>query len=183
MDIRSRYPRIMSIPKRHSSPAFIAVGCRTFFVTPWTANKRPLLQTSRAAQLFMEVLDAYRTHGKFQLHDFVVMPDHIHVLLTLENTMSIERAVQFIKGGFSYRAGKELGFNPPVWQKGFSEVRIVDEVSFEKYRAYIWNNPVARGLALTPREYPFGSVGSGVKLDPGPQGLKPSSDENALRYG
>ena len=48
------------------------------------------------------------------------MPNYFHLLLTIENEMTIERAVQFIKGGFSFRAGKELGMRSPIWQKGFS---------------------------------------------------------------
>ena len=46
------------------------------------------------------------------------MPNYFHLLLTIENEMTIERAVQFIKGGFSFRAGKELGMRSPIWQKG-----------------------------------------------------------------
>jgi putative transposase len=60
--------------------------------------------------------------------------------------MTVDRAVQFIKGGFAYRAGGELGFNAPVWQKGFSEVRILDAEAFLRATDYIRNNPVARHL-------------------------------------
>ena len=45
------------------------------------------------------------------------MPHHFHLLLTVESGMTIERAMQFIKGGFSFRAGKELGIRSPIWQK------------------------------------------------------------------
>ena len=74
----------------------------------------------------MRVLYDYRAQGKFRLHEFVVMPDHFHVLLTVEAELSIEKAVQFTKGGFAFRAGRELRFRAPVWQKGFSEVRILE---------------------------------------------------------
>jgi putative transposase len=45
---------------------------------------------------------------KFIVNEFVVMPDHLHLLLTLGSNMSIEKAVQLVKGGFSYRAGTGL---------------------------------------------------------------------------
>ena len=80
------------------------------------------------AELFIATLFRYREAGKFQLHAFVVMPDHIHVLLTPKT--SLEKAVQFIKGGFSYRARKELGSNMEVWPKGFSDHRIRDEEDY-----------------------------------------------------
>ena len=44
-----------------------------------------------------------------QVHEFVFMPNHVHLLITPAPDVSLEKAMQFIKGGFSYRAGKELG--------------------------------------------------------------------------
>jgi len=62
------------------------------------------------------------------------MPDHFHVLITLGAEMTVEKAVQFIKGGFSFRAGRELGFRAPVWQKGFSEIRVNEREGFLENR-------------------------------------------------
>ena len=101
------------------------------------------------------------------------MPDHFHILITIDRQMTIERAVQFIKGGFAFRAGKELGFKAPVWQRGFSEVRIYDSDHFARVQQYIAQNPVKRGLAPNPAEYPYSSAGGGFELDEVPQGLKP----------
>jgi putative transposase len=92
------------------------------------------------------------------VHDFVVMPNHIHILMTIPGEMSLEKAMQLIKGSFSFRASKELGFWGEIWQRGFSDVRIVDEMSFEEHRAYIENNPVKAGLANSAEEYAFGSA-------------------------
>jgi putative transposase len=111
------------------------------------------------------------------------MPDHFHILLTVECDMSVERAVQFIKGGFAFRAGRELGFRAPVWQRGFSEVRISEPEAFERAREYIRNNPVARHLVDAAERYPYSSPQPGFQLDPAPQGLKPGSFEAFLRHG
>jgi len=64
------------------------------------------------------------------------MPDHSHLLITVRSNMTIERAVQLVKGGFAFRAGKELGLKAPIWQKGFSEIRVLDEKTFEDQRDY-----------------------------------------------
>ena len=85
---------------------------------------RSLLQSERNATLFIDVLRSYVAAGKFQIHDFVVMPDHVHLLMTVGEDMAIEKAVQFIKGGFSYRLKKESGYSGEVWQRGFSDLRI-----------------------------------------------------------
>jgi putative transposase len=110
------------------------------------------------AALFIEVLRAYMRSGKITVHDFVIMPDHIHVLMTVPGEMSIEKAMQLIKGSFSFRANKELGFSGEIWQRGFSDVRVLDDQSFQRHREYIENNPVKAGLANSPEEYPFGTA-------------------------
>ncbi|HWX56090.1 MAG TPA: transposase [Verrucomicrobiae bacterium] len=119
---------------------------------------RALLQSERHANLLIDVLRSYVTAGKFTIHDFVVMPDHLHVLITLDATMSIEKAMQLIKGGFSFRVKKELGYTGEIWQRGFSEVRIEDRASFLAHRDYIYRNPVEAGLASTPEEFPYCSA-------------------------
>ncbi len=116
---------------------------------------RPLLQSERNATLFIDVLRSYVAAGKFQVHDFVVMPDHVHLLVTVGSGMSIERAMQFIKGGFSYRLKKEFGYLGEVWQRGFSEVRVEDRQSFLQHREYIAENPVRAGLVDSPEKFPY----------------------------
>jgi len=116
---------------------------------------RRLLQSERNALLFVDVLRSYVAAGKFQVHDFVVMPDHVHLLLTVGSDMTIERVMQFIKGGFSYRLKKEFGYSGEVWQRGFSEVRVEDKQSFLRHREYIAENPVKAGLAESPEKFPY----------------------------
>jgi putative transposase len=144
----------MSKPVRNASPIGI-VRARTFFVTTKTSMGRALLQSERNAKLFIDVLRSYVSAGKFRVHDFVVMPDHVHLLITVSEDMAIEKAVQFIKGGFSYRLRKEFGYLGEVWQRGFSDVRIEDRQSFLRHREYIAQNPVKRGLVDTPEKFPY----------------------------
>jgi putative transposase len=173
----------MAIPIRHADPTHVIAGARTFFVTSSIAEKRNLLQSDRSAALFVNILYDYRSQKKFRLHEFVVMPDHFHVLLTVESDLTVERAVQFIKGSFAFRAGKELGFHSPVWQKGFSEGRVLDQSAYEGMREYIRNNPVAKNLVNDATRFPYSSAHEGLELDPMPQGLKPNSIGPAQRYG
>jgi len=147
----------MSKPSRPSDPDNATGRTRTFFTTTSTAGGRALFQTDRMANLFVDVLRSYIRAGKMTVHDFVVMPNHVHVLMTIPGNTSIEKTMQLIKGGFSFRANKELGFRGEVWQRGFSDVRITDEESLRKHRDYIDDNPVRAGLASARGEYRFGS--------------------------
>ena len=116
---------------------------------------RALFQSERNASLFIDVLRLYVAARKFQLHDFVVMPDHVHLLITVPGGMTIEKAIQFIKGGFSYRLRNEFAYSEEVWQRGFSEVRVDDCESFLQHREYIAQNPVKAGLADSPEKSPY----------------------------
>ncbi len=60
---------------------------------------------------------------RLQLHEFVFMRDHIHLILTPAPLVSLEKAMQFIKGGFSYRAQKEMNVNGEIWQKGYKRTK------------------------------------------------------------
>ena len=146
----------MAIPSRNSAPDSVELDARTFFTSTKTVQGKAILQTERMAMLLIEVLRSYAT--KFKIHEFVVMPNHLHVLLTVDKEMTVEKAMQLIKGNFSYRAKKELDFQQEIWQKGFSEVRINDRQSYLKHKDYIWQNPVRAGLARVPEEYPFCSA-------------------------
>jgi putative transposase len=116
---------------------------------------RALLQSERNAMLLIEVLRSYVAARKFRLHDFVAMPDHVHLLITVHSDMTIERAMQFIKGGFSYQLKKRFGYSGEVWQRGFSEVRVDNRESFLQHREYIAQNPVKAGLVDSPENFPY----------------------------
>jgi putative transposase len=99
----------MARPSRNTNPDDIQNGPRTFFVTSQTNDGGSLLQTERMANLFIDVLRNYVTAKKFRIHDFVVMPNHFHLQLTLDGRITIEKAVGLVKGNFSYRAKKGIG--------------------------------------------------------------------------
>jgi putative transposase len=143
-------------------------------VTTETWGRRSLFNNDRWAQLLIDILYHYRGTAYF-LHEFAIMPDHIHVLMT--PLTSLEKAVQFIKGGFSFRAKKELGSNMEVWQKGFHDHRIRDAGDYAEHVRYIHQNPVRRHLCELATEYAFSSAHPGFELDAVPQGLKPQSIE------
>src|SRR5271157_276404 len=145
----------------------------TYFVTAGTAFKKNLLQSDRMADVFCETLFDYRDARRFQVHAFVVMPNHFHLILTVPEGSTLERAVQFIKGGFSYQAGKRFGLRCPIWQKSFLDRRVRDADELDKYRSYIHQNPVRAGLVGVAEEYRHSSSNPAFVMDELPQRLKP----------
>ena len=143
---------------------------QTYMVTTETWQRRALFRNESWPKLLVDTLYHYRGTA-YLLHEFVIMPDHIHVLMT--PITSLEKAVQFIKGGFSYRAKKELGSNMEICQTGFQDRRIRDASDYDLHVKYIRQNPVRKHLCESPQDYPYSSAHAGFELDNVPQGLKP----------
>jgi len=91
------------------------------------------------------------------------MPEHVHLLLTPVG-LTLERAVQLIKGAYSHAFGLEFG-RKEIWQRGFTDHRIRDWKDFDQHRDYIHQNPVKRGLVELASEYRYCSAFPGFKLD------------------
>ena len=145
---------------------------RTFFITTVARQRVPIFRAEARARLLIEVLFDYRDQGKYSLHEFVVMPDHIHLLVTPAPEISVEKAVQFIKGGYSYRLRKIEKMQ--VWQESFTNHRIRDTEDYERHCEYIRLNPVRARLVREAAAYSFSSANAKYCFDGVPLGLKPS---------
>jgi REP element-mobilizing transposase RayT len=95
----------------------------TYFVTFSTWERTRLFVVEVYAKVFLQTLYGHRRQGSFQLHAFVLMPEHIHLLLAPANEVTLERVMQLIKGGYSHKFGSEFGRKKEVWQRGFTEFR------------------------------------------------------------
>jgi putative transposase len=161
----------MAAPRRGNT------GYSCYFITASTFQKRNILQSDRMARLFVNVLLHYRQQEKYLLHEFVVMPDHFHLLIT--PVQALERSMQLIKGGFSYRAKKELDFAHGIWQPSYYDRRVRDWEEYFSFREYIRHNPVKRSLGQSPEQYPYSSAAQGLELDKATQRLKPVDFKSA----
>lgn len=159
----------MAIPKRHGSQP------GTYFVTSRTWESRAIFKADPPCEIFIESLLSYRDKAAYALHAFVLMPDHMHIILTPAENTSLERAVQFIKGGSAKAIRDRLIFSFPVWQRGFSDHRIRDAADYDVRLRYLENNPVKKRLVMRPPDYRWSSAFGAFRMDDVPQGLKPLS--------
>jgi putative transposase len=141
----------MAIPARTARPG-------TYFITTATHNRRRLFQVERNAALLLETIHHYR--ADYLLHAYVVMPDHLHLIVT-PTDITLERTMQLIKGGFSHRLASKL----PVWQRGFTDHRIRDADDYNIRRNYLHRNPVEARLCESPEGYSFSSANPKLRLD------------------
>jgi putative transposase len=140
----------------------------TYFVTFSTWQRWRLFVVEPYARLFLKTLYGYKRQERFQLHAFVLMPEHVHLILTLAIDVTLERAMQLIKGGYSHAVGVEFDRKGEVWQRGFTDHRIRDAEDFANHRDYIHQNPVERRLVESASQYRYCSAFPGFKLDAWP---------------
>jgi len=141
---------------------------RTFVISSATWARRSILQSNPLCDLLLDVIRENRAKRRVRIHEFVFMRDHIHLVLTPAPLVSLEKVMQFIKGGFSYRARKEMNFYGEVWQKGYNEHTIRSAIEYAEIVEYLWMNPVKAGFAEQPNEYPYSSARLNAEVDPAP---------------
>src|SRR5208337_3711636 len=146
---------------------------KTYFITASAYMHQNLFQRTETADLLVATLFGYRDAGEFLLHEFVIMPNHIHLLLSVDDDHAIGRVVQLVKGGFSFAMGKAGLKLKAAWQPSYYEHRVRDVAEYGRMRAYIHDNPVRRALVRTAKEYPYSSAGTSRHLDEVPERLKP----------
>jgi putative transposase len=150
-------------PRREPIPS----AGSAYFVSTQTIARKPFFRHERWARLMLEVLRHYDGTA-YKLHAYVVMPDHLHLLIRPAETLEI--SVQLVKGGFSFRAKRELEWKGEVWQPGFTDHRIRDLEDWRRHLEYIRKNPVEAGLVSSAIDFEF----MGFPAEDFAQGLKPA---------
>jgi len=136
-----------------------------YFVTTGTWQRRELFLNLEPATIVLDHLLECRERGFYKLHAFVLMPDHLHFLITPGAETSLEKAVQMVKGGSAFKIRKALNYKFPVWHEGYHDRWIRDAIEYRTRKQYIEQNPVRTHLSETAARYAFGSASGMFALD------------------
>ena len=148
----------------------------TYAITILTHQRHRIFQRTANAELMIATLFRYRDQGRFALHAFAIMPDHLQVLITPAIDQSTARCIQFIKGGYSFAVRNQ--FPGEVWHAGYHEHRIRDEDDFEAQKQYIANNPIRKNSL----DYPHVHTCYASRLDPASITYTGQPPTRALQY-
>jgi putative transposase len=152
----------MSTPKHRTAPG------TSYFITTKCWQSRAVFQVAENAEILIDALFHYRDSKAYALHEFVVMPDHLHLILTPGATTSLEKAIQLIKGGSSHQIRKARSQKMEIWQVGFHDWTIRDANDWQAKAEYIHANPVRAKLVQKPQDWPYSSASGKFTLDPTP---------------
>jgi|FLYL01.1.fsa_nt_gi putative transposase len=129
-----------------------------YFITFATNGRRALFRDPAAGELFMEHLLSLRREIGFLLLAYVVMPDHVHLVLVPREGVGVGRIMQYVKGRFARMYNRYAGASGALWQQRYYETAIRDARSLDRRVAYVHRNPVEAGLVASETAYPFSSA-------------------------
>ena len=159
---------------------------RCHFVTTKTFDNAKIFNKEKNVQLFLKVLYEVKEKLNFLLIGFVIMPDHLHLMIVPETRNSISDVMRHIKGRFArlynqsiwrinsadyetnkifYRAGNSSPPKRKVWQNSFYDHVIRNRKEFLEKLNYIYNNPVKAKIVAKPEDYKFSSISEIYEVD------------------
>jgi putative DNA methylase len=116
------------------------------------------LRQSAIAGVVLASLQYGKEIKHYDLHAWVIMPNHVHLLLTPD--VSVSKLLNSLKAATARRANLILQrTGQPFWQDESYDHSVRNRDEFQRIRHYIENNPVAAGLAARPEEYAWSSAG------------------------
>ena len=155
------------------------------FVTTRTYNDVRIFQKKENTELFLRIL--YEVKGKlnFLLIAFVIMLDHLHLMIVPDRRNTISDVMRHFKGRFArfynksrrmnsadygkkvivHRTGNLSPSEAKIWQEGFYDHVIRNKKEFLQKLNYIHNNPVTAGMVAKPEDYKFSSASGIYKID------------------
>jgi putative transposase len=142
------------------------------FVTFSCYRRLPFLKTARARNVLLVVLDKVRTRYRFVIVGYVVMPEHVHLLISESTKANPSVVVQVFKQRVSRRLRRPIRGNSSArqlllwrdatiyrsfWQRRFYDFNVWSRKKRIEKLNYMHMNPVKRGLVTDPKLWPWSS--------------------------
>jgi putative transposase len=124
------------------------------FVTFTCYHRFPYLDDDHSRTVFEEVLEATRQRHSFQIFGYVVMPEHVHLLLSEPPNTRLEDVFRALK---TQTSRKLKGDRPQFWQRRYHDFNVFTQPKFREKLRYMHRNPVKRGLVENPEDWPWSS--------------------------
>jgi putative transposase len=146
----------------------------SFFFTVVTYDRKPIFSDKAKIQILRESFRYAKSRHPFQINAFVLLPDHLHCILTLpDEDHDYSTRWMLIKSHFSRKcsipdsyisASRKAKREKTIWQRRFWEHQIVDETDFINHVEYIHFNPVKHGYVDSAINWRYSSFRKFVTL-------------------
>jgi putative transposase len=124
------------------------------FITFTCYHRFPYLNDDHARTLFEQTLETLRQRHQFYLYGYVLMPDHVHLLLSEPKRQLLSDTLRTLKT----QTSRQLkGDRKQFWQTRYYDRNIITQTEFVEKLRYIHRNPVEEGLVENPEDWPWSS--------------------------
>ena len=148
---------------------------QSHFVTFCCYHRRPLLASDESRRIFESALERVRRSYKLYIYGYVVMPEHVHLLLSEPQLGTLADALKSLKQGVARRSLGNIPLKPKpglsgapakpglsgppehFWQKRYYDFNVRSYPQFVEKLRYIHRNPVKRGLCDRPEDWQWSS--------------------------
>ena len=136
----------------------------THFITFSCYQRRPLLNNDQARRTFENVLEVARARHGFDVYGYVLMPEHVHLLLSEPEHSSLATAISVLKAATSKRIPREY---KQFWQTRYHDFNVLTTKKHGEKLRYLHRNPVVRELVQNPEDWPWSSFCHYLTGEPG----------------
>ena len=139
------------------------------FVTFSCYRRLPHLRDAKLGNLFIECSERVRRKYRMRVYRYVVMPEHVHLLVSEPELAVLARVIQALKISVARRAASVgAAGDTPLWQKRYYDHNVRNYESFVEKLRYIHRNPVKRGLVERPEDWKWSSFRHYATAEVGP---------------
>jgi putative transposase len=125
------------------------------FLTFSCYHRKPKLAAPGASEVFVSALERVRNSYILCVYGYVVMPEHVHLLINEPERNTLAQALKSLKQGVARQLA--LRAAEPFWQERYYDFNVWSEHKFIEKLRYLHRNPVARGLVAKPEDWPWSS--------------------------
>jgi REP element-mobilizing transposase RayT len=141
------------------------VGNAAYFVTTCTAEQHSIFSDNANAQIVVDAIRWLRERGRVWILGYVVMPDHVHLMMVLREGHCLASVMRVWKGFASRRLSRRIGRGAPIWQDGYYDHMVRNSKDLRDCLAYMHYNPVRKGFADDPERYAFSTANPALADD------------------
>jgi putative transposase len=127
---------------------------QSHFVTFCCYHRHPSFTTSASRRIFEAALERVRQSFRLRVYGYVVMPEHVHLLVSEPERTTLADALKSLKQGVSRRL---IGSAEHFWQKRYCDFNVRNARQFVEKLRYIHRNPVKRGLCERAEDWEWSS--------------------------
>ena len=133
----------------------ISIHGAYYHVVICTHQRKKILADKKVASIIFDTFDWLETENRLEWICIMIMPDHIHTVLKLEEGQTLSKILHSMKLFTARKINELLSRKGTLWQKGYTDWGIRTEKTLNKTIYYCYNNPLEKGLVKSSIDYPF----------------------------